>query len=326
MRLQTLTDKKILANFLNAAAENSGAEFLASLDWADLLRSEGAEITTWGVYDDFENLSAVFNLLIKKLPLGFKYYYLPRGPIFKGDLSADDQKSIWQFLKINFKQQGAVFLRVEPLSQLDKSLGALKVHNLQPQETLLLDLRPSETELLNSFHQKTRYNIRLAEKKGVTIREGLNPADFADFWRLMTATGERDGFKIHGRRHYQTLASYNRDFIKLFVAENDSRIIAAGLFSFFGDKVTYLHGASDHAARQLMAPYLLQWTLIKLAKEQGRRLYDFYGIDDLKWPGVTRFKLGFSGFRFSYAGTHDIILNRSKYNLYRLLKQLRQIL
>lgn len=326
MKLQTLIDEKILTDFLISAAGNSGAEFLASLSWADLLKSEGGKIATWGVYDDLENLLAVFNLIETKLPLGLKYYYLPRGPIFRSNLALDSQLSIWQFLKANFKKQGAIFLRIEPLNPPDKSLGAFKVHNLQPQETLLLDLQPNEAELLNSFHQKTRYNIRLAEKKGITVREGGAAKDFADFWRLMKATGARDGFKIHGQKHYQTLASYNRDFIKLFVAEKDGETIAAGLFSFFGNKVTYLHGASDHAARQLMAPYLLQWTLIKLAKAGNYKLYDFYGIDEIKWPGVTRFKLGFSGFRFSYAGTHDLILNPAKYNFYKLLKKLRHVL
>jgi len=326
MRLQALTDKKALGDFLAAAAETSGSEFLASLEWADLLRSEQTAVETLGVFDDKNKLLAVFNLVKKNLPFNFKYYYLPRGPIFNRDLILTEQALIWRFLKVNFKKQGAVFFRVEPLTLLSSVIKAIKINNLQPQETLILNLRLSETELLNNFHPKTRYNIRLAVKKGVNIRERNSFEDFLNFWRLMAETGQRDSFKIHNKEHYQALASYNPDFIKLFVAEKDGRIIAAGLFSFFGNKVTYLHGASDHAARQLMAPYLLQWTLIKLAKAKNYKFYDFYGIDEVKWPGVTRFKLGFSGFRFSYAGTHDIVLNLTRYNCYKLLKKLRKIL
>jgi len=321
MKLVALNDKQIIKNFLKTASDGSGAEFLASIEWSEILKLEQEQVETLGVYDD-QKLLAVFNLIKKDFKFSLAYYYLPRGPVFSSDLSLDKQTELWQFLITEFKKRGGVFLRVEPKNC---SVTAIASINLQPKETLMLDLSQSEVELLSSFHPKTRYNIRLAEKKGIVIRETNTKQDFENFWSLMSETGERDDFKIHNKKHYELLSTANSEFIKLFIAEIDGQAIAAGLFSFYGDKVTYLHGASAYKSRQLMAPYLLQWTLIKKAKMEVYKYYDFYGIDAVKWPGVTRFKTGFGGFKVFYAGTQDIVLNKFVYNLYKVLRQLRRL-
>lgn len=320
MKLLALLDKKVVQDFLELSASKSGAEFLASIEWAEILRSEGEKVETLGVYSDDNKLVAVLNLITNSL----NYYYSPRGPVFASDLSPENKKIVWQFLSDYLKNKKAIFWRVEPVEI--PAVISKKTHNLQPQETLMLNLELSETELLLSFHPKTRYNIKLAEKKGVSVREGANLEDFEKFWTLMGETGERDAFKIHNKKHYQTLATANSDFIKLFLAEVNGKVVAAGLFSFYGDKVTYLHGASSYSSRQFMAPFLLQWTLIKMAKHKNYKYYDFYGIDEQKWPGVTRFKLGFGGYRIAYAGTYDIVLNGLKYNLYNLLRRVKRFL
>lgn len=319
MEILALSDKSIVQKFLESAAGNSGAEFLASLEWAEIMHSEGEKIDSLGVYDKGK-LLAVFNLIIKN----FNYCYTPRGPVFASQISKPEQEKIWNLILLYLKNKKIIFWRVEPREL--PIITAKKSHNLQPQETLMLNLLLSEQDLTNSFHSKTRYNIRLAEKKGVLIRESKSLSDFEKFWDLMVETGGRDAFKIHNKRHYQKLATLNPDFIRLFVAELNGQVLAAGLFSFYGDKVTYLHGASSYATRQFMAPYLLQWTLIKIAKNKNYKYYDFYGIDAEKWPGVTRFKMGFSGYRVSYAGTYDVILSPLKYYLYNLLKRLKKFL
>jgi lipid II:glycine glycyltransferase (peptidoglycan interpeptide bridge formation enzyme) len=324
MKLVAVSDKKLIGNFLELAAPKSGADFLVSAEWADLLKSEGDWVETLGVYNG-EELVGLFNLIKKTIKFGY-FYYLPRGPIFKQNLNQEQQGEIWQWLSVEFKKQGAIFYRVEPVEKLPANINVQKTINLQPQTTLILDLSLDLDGLLASFHHKTRYNIRLAEKKGITVRESSSSQDIANFWTLMTKTGERDAFKIHNQKHYNALATYNPEFIKLFLAEYNGQVLAAGLFSFYGNKVTYLHGASDHNFRQLMAPYLLQWTLIKLAYDKNYKYYDFYGIDAKKWPGVTRFKLGFSGSEITYAGTQDLVLNRPKYLLYNLLRTLRRFL
>jgi peptidoglycan pentaglycine glycine transferase (the first glycine) len=324
MKLISLTDKNLIKNFLIKTALNSGAEFLVSCQWADILKNE-EEIETLGVYDG-DKLVAIFNSIKKDFKFGLVFYYLPRGPVFASDLSAEQILAALQYLISEFKKRQAVFLRVEPRKELPHDIKTIPSINLQPKETLMLDLSLSDKDLLKDFHPKTRYNIRLAEKKGVVIRESNSEADFNKFWSLMTETGERDDFKIHNKKHYHTLATTNPEFIKLFLAESDDKVVAAGLFSFYGDKVTYLHGASSYKSRALMAPYLLQWTVVKIAKNLAYKYYDFYGIDEVKWPGVTRFKTGFGGFKVSYFGTCDIVINSFYYNLYNILRRLRRLI
>ena len=174
------------------------------------------------------------------------------------------------------------------------------------------------------MQQKTRYNIRLAAKKGIKVIEAISETDFLDFWCLMKKTSNRDGFRIHNEAHYINLLVSSEGVIKLFFAEYKGQRVAAGLFAFYGDKVIYLHGASDNEFRNLMAPYLLQFEIIKKAKLEGFNFYDFYGVDEKKWPGVTRFKKGFGGFIYNYAGTYDLVLRPCLYFLYNFLRNLRR--
>ena len=305
---------------LKALDPLSGGEFLQSKFWSELLIKEGASIEHWGVKENNQLLAVV--TIIKK-PLFFKwfYYYAPRGP--RGE------KSTIEFLlsELKKKKSVAIFLRIESEEIFEKFKNNFKKSfDLQPKKTLFLDLSLSEEELLKEMHQKTRYNIRLAEKKEVEIKlsEAKNiESDFLEFWRLMSITGERDAFRIHNQKHYKNILSASEN-IKLYFANYKNKNIAAGLFCFFGDRVTYMHGASDNEARNLMAPYLLQWEIIKIAKENGYKYYDFYGIDEKKWPGVTRFKLGFGGFVKEYPGTYDFIFKPLIYNLYQWLRKLRR--
>ena len=171
------------------------------------------------------------------------------------------------------------------------------------------------------MHQKTRYNIRLAEKKGVEIVLG-KAKDLKIFWQILNQTGKRDNFNLHGKKHYEEMLKING--IELFLAKYNNEIIAANIVSFFGDTVVYLHGASADKYRNVMAPYALQWHIIKLAQSRGFKYYDFYGIDEKKWPGVTRFKKGFDGDIVQHSGTYDFIFKSSCYKLYKLLRNIRR--
>ncbi len=313
---------------LKEADRLAGGEFLESSIWEELLKKEGEIVERYGVIaggekvaSAGEELLAIATLVKKPLFGPFFYYYLPRGPIGK--------KEAVKFLLPELKKgearrtvAKAVFLRIEPEESLIVAGDFKKSLDLQPKKTLFLDLSLSAEELIAAMHQKTRYNIRLAEKKGVTIVQGKQE-DGEEFWRLMSLTSERDGFRLHGKKHYENLLSAP-NFIKLFFARYEGKNIATGLFCFFGDRVTYLHGASDNEARNLMAPYLLQWEVIKTAQKEGYRYYDFYGIDETKWPGVTRFKLGFGGNIHEYPGTFDFIFKPFLYGFYEFLRKIRR--
>jgi lipid II:glycine glycyltransferase (peptidoglycan interpeptide bridge formation enzyme) len=298
----------------------ANGEFLQSLFWGEILAKDGEIVERWGV-EESGQIRASIIIIKKSLGRGFFYWYGPRGPI--GDKEAIE----FLLLELKKEKKSAVFLRIEPLENLTaKSIkvSLKKSIDLQPKKTLLLDLSLNEDDLLKAMHQKTRYNIKLAEKKGVKISEG-GDQDFKEFWRLMSLTSERDGFRLHGERHYKNLLSAKKN-IRLFLASYEGKIIAAGLFCLYGARVTYLHGASNNEARNLMAPYLLQWEIIKKARAEGYNYYDFYGIDDKKWPGVTRFKNGFGGFAKEYPGTYDFVFKPIIYGLYQFLRKIKRSL
>ncbi len=335
MKILEIADRQQIDNFLITNPGESGSEFLLCSDWVKILEAENKQIKFFAVLDNAlndshddngDNFLALVLLIKKSLGFGLFYYYAPRGPVLKSGLGETQVKETINFLisEIKKREDGAVFLKIEPanLSEVWRS-GFAVAPDIQPKKTLILDLKQSAEDLLLSMHQKTRYNIKLAEKKGVQIIEG-GENSFSEFWRLMELTGKRDGFRIHDKHHYLNLIKGNSEFLSLFFAEYQGQKIATALVCFFGDKATYLHGASDNAFRNIMAPYLLQWEIIKKAKELNFSKYDFYGIDEQKWPGVTRFKLGFSGEEKIYPGVFDIIFRPGVFNIYHKLKKIKQ--
>lgn len=322
----------------------SRSEFLQSEKWAELLRKEGREVLVYGVFSA-EELVAKISLIKKYLGGGYFYFYAPRGPLFKEE-SLIQKRELESFLFSELKRLNPrlVFIRVEPEKILEhgvegrslenfsvkekRVLKIKKTFDLQPAKTLILDLRKSEDEILKAMQVKTRYNIRLAQKKGVKIIEAtpkLFPDfGFAEFWRLANLTSERDNFRLHGEKHYQNLIANGGEFIKLYLAQYQGKFLAAGLFCFFAGRVTYLHGASDNEYRNVMAPYLLHFEVIRQAQAAGYQEYDFYGIDEKKWPGVTRFKKGFGGEIKNYPGTYDVIFKPTVYWFYNILRKARR--
>ncbi|MBI4779588.1 peptidoglycan bridge formation glycyltransferase FemA/FemB family protein [Candidatus Falkowbacteria bacterium] len=218
---------------------------------------------------------------------------------------------------------GHIFTEAEIIRHLT-DWQLIKTIDVQPSQTLILDLTKSEGEILRSMRQKTRYNIRLAEKKGVKIVEaGANR--FEEFWQLLVSTGDRDEFNLHGRNYYQAMLKImDGSFVKLLFAEYQGKPLAGNLVIFFGDTATYIHGGSSNENREDMAPYALQWQIIKQAKQAGCKYYDFHGIDEIKWPGVTRFKMGFGGEIIKYPGTFDLVFDPSWYSIYKMVRKIRR--
>ncbi len=254
------------------------------------------------------------SFFIKKKIFGPYYYlYSPRSPEeFDPGLYAD------------VREAGLIFLRIEPLHLIAENRSLVKTINLQPAKTLVLDLNKDLEDLKNQFHSKTRYNIRLAEKKGIKVAVA-GPEQEEIFIELMKQTAERDAFRAHPATYYRGLINSDSDFIKLVIAWQGELPVAAGIFAFYDETVTYLHGASNYKFRQLMAPYLLHYRMINLAKSQGYKYYDFFGIDAKKWPGVTRFKTGFGGIEVDFPGTYDYILNKPMYFVYKVLRKIRRL-
>ena len=281
------------------------AHLLQLLEWAEFKNHFGWQSQV------FSSQTAYAQVLFRSLPLGYSIAYLPKGPL------GTDWNSLWEQIDQECKKRKAVFLQVEPDLNLPLSVeteaqfthGFLQEeHTLQPRRTVSISLEVSEEELLAAMKQKTRYNIRLAAKKGVVVRP---TADVKGFYEMMLTTGSRDGFAIHSLDYYQKafdsfapsgkcvlLAAYHQDtplaYLMLFIS---------GLRSW------YFYGASDNNQRNLMPTYLLQWEAMRWVKSKGAIEYDLWGIPDVDeedleanfsdrsdglW-GVYRFKRGFGG-------------------------------
>jgi lipid II:glycine glycyltransferase (peptidoglycan interpeptide bridge formation enzyme) len=318
------------------AARQKQAQILQSGAWGDFQAAAGASVLRYGLWAD-EKLLLALTIFRKPLFLSFGYLYCPR--IDLSGLNKEQEGFLFEELARVAKEKNCIFLRIEPIQLLKIirprrtspglenylsviSLKIKKTIDIQASQTNIIDISGSEEEILSRMHQKTRYNIRLATKKGVSVRTGAS-SDFESFWRVMEETRERDGFRLHARSYYERMLTVPG--IELIVAEYRGKIIAANIVSYFGDMASYLHGSSSNAERNLMAPYLIQWESLRRAKEKGCRYYDLNGIDEKKWPGVTRFKHGFGGSDVIYPGTFDIIFAPLVYRAYILLRRIRRM-
>ena len=281
--------------------------FLNSKTWQDFQRNVGRKV--------FE-LSEDAYLIEMEISFGKNYLYSP---------SPHSIKYLDEIKKIA-KQENAVFFKYEPLiiehrtwnmEQLKSQGFREAVKELQPQRTIVLDLEKSEADLLGDMHQKTRYNIRLAQKRGIKVRASENKEkDFEKFWNLLQETSKRDKFHTHAKDYYKKLLKL--DIIKLYFGYKGSKLHVAAIVIFHDRRATYLHGASDYKYRRDMAPHALHWSIIKKAKQESMLEYDFWGIDEKRWPGVTRFKRGFGGKELKYVGSYDYIFKKYWYWAYKI--------
>lgn len=286
--------------------------FAQSINWAKLKKEWKHEIVT--VEDKNGNINGSMLLLIRKLPFFKKtIVYSPRGPV----CDIHDEKIFNELIqkaeKVVKKNKGFI-LKMDPdilnsdmiFKDIAKKNGfkiieKLKDINkvLQPRIVFRLNLKDkTEDEIFKNFHSKTRYNIRLAAKKGVTIREGTR-ADLNKLEELMKITGQRDGFPIRTKEYFEELYDVlGSDCVRILFADYQNEPIACTLSFLYGDKVWYMYGASSNEHRNLMSTYLLQWEGIKWALENNCNIYDFRGIcaidENTKNEGLYRFKKGFS--------------------------------
>lgn len=294
--------------------------FLQSPEWEGFQKNLGRH--TW----------RVGNVLVVRHKIGrgrFNYLYAAR-PVFPEKIEA-----LLAEVRTIAQSEQSIFFRVDRAELASEVLANDAVaaagrigRPLQPHHTVILDLSKPEDQLLAAMREKTRYNIRLSEKKGVVVKKVLRRSakeDFEIFLSLLETTAQRNKFHTHGRRHYEALVETRspRFSNELFFAEYEGKAIAAALVNFYQPTfgipgvATYLHGASSYEARSAMAPYTLHWHIAAEAKQRGYGWYDFWGIDERKWPGVTRFKRGFGGGEIAYAPPVEIVYRPFLAGLYR---------
>ncbi len=307
---------------LNSFVEANQGSLQQSWQWGELQeRMQRAVQRFFFTENDRPIASASF--IKHDLPFGKCYWLCPKGPVLKKESGIMNQE-LWS--RIGKELQG-IFIRIEPelpptfTFQLSTSnfQKAPKDHN--PRATILLDLNKSEEDLLAHMHSKTRYNLRLSQKKNIQIREQKQGKDVEDFYKMLQITAKRDNFYLHPKSYYQALAQMPE--IRIFLAYHSEKVIASAMVSFFAGQATYLHGGSDYDYRQLMAPYLLHWEILRIAKRQGIRKYDLGGIapkseTNHQFAGFTRFKEGLGGSYQEFLGSYDLVLNSFWYGIYKL--------
>src|SRR3989338_6641814 len=262
-------------------AAKKHAEFLQSWEWGEFQHSVGREPLRIQVIANGEVVGQIQGF-VHILPFGLRYIYVPRVSTEEfqiletrySKLGIENRISSVRGVFGYLKQKGFTFARVESLSPISSIEYPVSfVSNRQPQTTLLLDLTKSEDDLLKEMNTKTRYNIRLAEKKGVEIREGKN-IDW--FWKLNLETRERDEFKSHPKSYYEKMLAL--PICHQLTAFYHDEPVASNIYIAWGGMCTYLHGASTNKHREAMAPYLLQWRGIQFAKKFGNDTFDWWGI------------------------------------------------
>jgi len=268
--------------------------------------------------------------------------YCPKGPLLRWD-DPLLRGRVLNDLQSFARRQGAIFLKLDPDVVLGRGLpgsendapdaggGAVLAEllargwrysdeQIQFKNTVLLDVAAGDDELLARMKQKTRYNVRLALKKGVSVRQGT-PADWPMLYKMYAETSLRDGFVIRGRAYYETVWNTFAHCSSALIAEAEGEPIAAVYLFHFAGRAYYLYGMSREAQRDKMPNYLLQWEAMRWARERGCQVYDLWGApDEFKesdplW-GVFRFKEGLGGQVQRSMGAWDYAPNPLWYAIY----------
>jgi len=299
--------------------------FLQSKEWFNFQKSLGRAVF-------FYEQRGIKTGIIK-LPLPFKksYLYISHGPTIDFNQMTggidNEVRNFIRYLNNLAKEEKALFIKAEPLNDsvaqfLAKNKFKRSKKEIQPARTVILDLTQSEDQLLDRLHHKTRYNIKVAEKNSVVIHPQGWTLRVDNFWKLMKKTVKRDKFSSHPKDYYEKLLNFfsgaSEIKTKLFLAYHQDKPVAGLILLTHKGTGYYLHGASDYDYRHLMAPYLLHWSVIKFLKQEGFENYDMWGIDSRRWPGVTRFKLGWGGRTVEYPGTFDKTISWWWHQLYKI--------
>ena len=337
MKLLKKEDEKKYKEFLE---KHERCNFQQSLEWQKVKEAWTNEVVL------SENKEGVIvgaiSVLIRKIPIFGNFMYVSRGPICDVH-DKEVMKDLSDGLKELARKYKAFTLRMEPdvksedeeFKNILKSLGFKINENgksfsdgIQPRYVFRLDIKgKKEDEVFQNFHSKTRYNIRLATKKGVEIKEGTRE-DLKDFHKIMEITGKRDNFMIRPLSYFEKM--YDElapEHLKLMMAYYEGKPISGILDIIYGNKIWYLYGASSNEHRNLMPNYLLQWEMIKYSIEHNKDMYDFRGVTgivDESHPqyGLYRFKKGFGAEFTEFVGEVYINFKPLKYKLYKISEKL----
>ncbi len=291
----------------------------------------------WGQFRSEMGIDVVrihnWQVTFHKIPyLPYTIGYFPKGPMITQQMLAA--------LKTLGVQKHAIFIQLEPNVPKPQTLNPIPFlipshHPLFTKYTFVLDLTKSEEELLHAMHPKTRYNLKVAQKHGIIVKEDNSQEAFEAYLKLSAETTNRQGFYAHNetyhRRMWETLHPAN--IAHLWTASYHGKILAAWILFTWKDTIYYPYGASSREHRETMAPNLLLWEIARWGKSKGYKKFDLWGaigpppaggsIENDQWYGFHRFKQGFGPQLVEFLGSFDLVLNPLLYELYKLADTIR---
>jgi len=338
--------------------KNSSDEFLQSWEWGDFQKSYGRKVWHFAIKEGSDTIAQAVTICMK-LPAGKSYVYVPRGPVWKHGRSAESADSVWSLFTQNWRliglESNAFFASFEPglkrplaetterevTQKYIKERNWKKTKQIQPEYVGVVNLERSEETILSHMHQKTRYNIRLSEKKDLTIEQKNDKEGLQIFWDMLQETAKRDKISIYPFSYYRKMytifyekserISNSIPIARIFIIRGKNGTpLSSALMILFGNTAYYLYGASSNTGRNRMSNYYMQWHIMKWCKYQEIKYYDMGGIAephaprDHSWSGVTRFKKGFGADNMQYPGTFTYPYHRGWYRVYTIAKWIKR--
>ncbi len=293
-------------------------------EWKKYQQALGREVRMY-VNEHDGRISASALVIIDTTSFGLSTWDIPRGPLFTKE---EHGRELAHFLLNEAKKSNCMSLTFSPLQPLKHARFRESLRHEQPEATRVLSLQQTDDQILEQMKQKGRYNIRLTEKNGVTVKQS---DDVAAFHELVKGTGDRDAFGVHTLNHYEKfLRDLPGSFLMLAYEDSDhaKKPIAGLMGVIWGNTGIYYYGASGYAHRQLMATYALQWAAIKYCKLSGCTEYDLLGIapsevaETHPWHGITAFKEKFGGKVVSYPAEQEVVLKPLVRTLLKLKRRI----
>jgi peptidoglycan pentaglycine glycine transferase (the first glycine) len=345
MKVGIITDREQWNHFLINQPEG---HLLQSYEWGELIEQQGGRVYRLGVLEN-EHLTGAMMLLVADIPLPVRFpgrrpcwLYCPRGPVVT-DPQAPALRALVEEAHKIASEEHAVVLRLEPNITEDDSksnewLETYSVLGFQTNPMAIhgrrswtLDLRPDMDTLFANFRKAWRYDIRVAERRGMIVREAASDADFDAYYALLQSTSKRDGFFIHNKEHHKEmfrLYAPNGDAV-LYLAELEGELLAAKMLIRFGSWCYDMFGATSEKDHGFPKAHLIQYRCLQWAKEKGCHYFDFRIIPEILEPGeemwgVYQFKKGFGGFSRLHLPTQDYVYQLPVYALWRWSAQTRR--
>ena len=332
--LETKSDEEEYTRFLES---NERCNFQQSLEWAKVKTSWKREVIL--AEDSSKKIIGSLMVWIRKIPIFGNIMYSARGPVC--DIhNMEILKQLTEGAKLLAKKYNAIVLRIEPdIKSDDTSFRNIMLElgysikddaknfreEIQPRYVFRLDTKDkTEDEIFKNFHSKTRYNIRLATKKGVTIKDGTKE-DLKDFHKIMVTTGIRDGFITRPLQYFERMYDcLGPEHMKILMAYYEGKPISGVIPIMYGNKTWYLYGASSNEHRNLMPNYLLQWEMIKIAISRKSDIYDLRGVPGIadNSNGLFRFKKGFGAEYTEFIGEVYIPFKPLTYKMYKISEKI----